>query len=118
MPSYSTSKLQAITKKPDDRDLHWHPPHINAPRNPPNHAKNQIRSLMKENEREPQIQRALKALESGKYTSLGEAAIAFNVPKSTLCHRRMCRQTQHEKEQLLSAAAEDAIVRCILKLDD
>ena len=38
---------------------------------------------MKENEREAQIQRALKALESGKYTTLSEAAIAFNVPKST-----------------------------------
>ena len=76
---------------------------------------------MKENEREAQIQRALKALEPGKYTSLGEAAIAFNVPKSTLGHRRMGRQTRrkaHEKEQLLSAAAEEAIVKWILKLDD
>ena len=76
---------------------------------------------MKENEHEAQIQRALKALESGKYTSLGEAAIAFNAPKSTLGHRRMGRQTRHkahEKEQLLSAAAEEAIVKWVLKLDD
>ena len=76
---------------------------------------------MKENEREAQIQRALKALESGKYTTLGEAAVAFNVPKSTLGHRRMGRQTRrkaHEKEQLLSAATEEAIVKCILKLDN
>ena len=40
-----------------------------------------LRSLMRENEREAQIQRALEALESGKYASLGEAAVAFNVPK-------------------------------------
>ena len=76
---------------------------------------------MKENEREAQIQHALKALESGKYASLGEAAIAFNVPKSTLGHRRMGHRTRrkaHEKEQLLSAAAEEAIVKWILKLDD
>ena len=75
---------------------------------------------MKENEREAQIQRALKALESGKYTTLGEAAIAFNIPKSILGHRRMGRQTRpkaHEKEQLLSAATGEAIVKCILKLD-
>ena len=60
---------------------------------------------MKKNEREAQIQRALKALESGKYTTLGEAAIAFKVPKSTLGHRRTGRQTRckaHEKEQLQS----------------
>ena len=77
-------------------------------------------SLMKENEREAQIQCALKALESGKYTTLGEAAIAFTVPKSTLGHRRTGRQTRrkaHEKEQLLSAASEEAIVKWILKLD-
>ena len=76
---------------------------------------------MKENEREAQIQRALKALESGKYTTLGEAAIAFKVPKSTLGHRRTGRQTRrkaHEKEQLLSAATEEAIVKWILKLDN
>ena len=76
---------------------------------------------MRETEREAQIQRALKALESGKYTSLGEAAVAFKVPKSTLGHRRMGRQTRHkahEKEQLLSSAAEEAIVKWILKLDD
>ena len=80
-----------------------------------------FRSLMKENEREAQIQRALKALESGKYTTLDEAAIAFNVPKSPLGHRRMGRQTRrkaYEKEQLLSAATEEAIIKCILKLDD
>ena len=79
-----------------------------------------FRSLTKENEREAQIQRALKALESGKYTTLGEAAIAFKVPKSTLGHRRTGRQTRrkaHEKEQLLSAASEEAIVKWILKLD-
>ena len=43
-----------------------------------------FRSLMKENEREAQIQRALKALESGKYTTLGEAATAFKVPNQLL----------------------------------
>ena len=76
---------------------------------------------MRENEREAQIQRALKALESGKYASLGEAVVAFNVPKSTLGHRKMGHQTRrkaHEKEQLLSSAAEEAIVKWILKLDD
>ena len=77
-------------------------------------------SLKKENECEAQIQRALKALESGKYITLGEAAIAFKVPKSTLGHRRTGRQTRrkaHKKEQLLSAASEEAIVKWILKLD-
>ena len=76
---------------------------------------------MRENEHEAHIQRALKALESGKYASLGEAAFVFNVPKSTLGHRRMGRQTRckaHKKEQLLSSAAEEAIVKWILKLDD
>ena len=67
---------------------------------------------MKENEREAQMQRALKSLESGKYTTLGEAAIAFNVPIPTLGHRRMGRQ------QLLSAATEEAVAKWILKLDD
>ena len=64
---------------------------------------------------------ALKALESGKYASLGEAAVTFNIPKSTLGHRRMGRQTRckaHKKEQLLSSAGEEAIVKWILKLDD
>ena len=37
---------------------------------------------MKENECEAQIQRALKALEFGEYATLGEVAIAFNMPKS------------------------------------
>ena len=76
---------------------------------------------MKENEREAQIQRALKALESVKYTTLGEAATAFKVPKSTLSHRRTGRQTRrkaHKKEQLLSAASEEAIVKWILKPDE
>ena len=80
-----------------------------------------LRSLMKENEREPQIQRALNALESGKYTTLGEAATVFKVPKSTLGHRRTGRQTRrkaHEKEQLVPSASEDAIVKWILKLDE
>ena len=74
---------------------------------------------MRENEREAQIQRALKALESGKYASLGEAIVAFNVPKSTLGHRRMGHQTRrkaHEKEQLLSSVVEEAMVKWILKL--
>ena len=35
---------------------------------------------MKENEREAQIQRALEVLESGKYASLGETAVAFSIP--------------------------------------
>ena len=79
-----------------------------------------LRSLTKENEREAQIQRALKALEPGKYTTPGEAAIAFKVPKSILSHQRTGRQARRkadDKEQLLSAATEEAIVQWILKLD-
>ena len=63
------------------------------------------------NESEAQIQRALKGLESGKYTSLGEAAIAFNVPLVIEeCAVRL------EKEQLPSAAAKEATVKFILGL--
>ena len=75
---------------------------------------------MKENERGAQIQRVPKALESGKYTSLGEAAIAFNVPKSILGHglSHQTRRRAYEKEQLQPVAYGEALVKWILKLDD
>jgi hypothetical protein len=64
---------------------------------------------------------ALQALKDGVFSSIGEAATAFNLPKSSLAHRRNSRQTRqqaHEGDQIISPAAEKAIVKWILKLDD
>jgi hypothetical protein len=72
-------------------------------------------------DREERFQKALKALKDGVFTSIGEAATAFNLPKSSLGHRRNGRQTRqkaHEGDQILSPAAEKAVVKWILKLDD
>ena len=74
---------------------------------------------MKENERGAQIQRVPKALESGKYTSLGEAAIAFNVPKSTWSSNGPSDSTQStRKKSNYSPLPEEAIMKWIMKLDN
>ena len=70
--------------------------------------------------REDRIAQAIQALETGKCFSLNEAATAFDIPKSTLGHRMNGRQSQqkaHESDQILSPAAEKAIVRWISKLE-
>ena len=49
------------------------------------------------------------------------AAVAFELPKSSLYHRMKRRQNRrkaHEGDQILSPAAEKAVVKWILKLDD
>ena len=72
-------------------------------------------------DREARIEKAIKAYRDNKFTSIGEAAIAFDLPKSTLGHRlqgRENRQKAHEDQQLFTPAAEKAIVQWILKLDD
>lgn len=72
-------------------------------------------------EREERFEKALKHLKAGDYTSVAAAAAAFNLPKSSLGHRltgRQNRRKAHEGDQVLSPAAEKAVVRWILKLDD
>ena len=67
------------------------------------------------------FQKALQALKDGTYTSVAEAAVAFELLKSSLYHRMRGRQNRrkaHEGDQILSPAAEKAVVKWILKLDD
>jgi hypothetical protein len=83
------------------------------------HIKN--RTSQPDIDREQRFQRALKALNDGVFISIGEAATTFNLPKSSLGHRRNGRQTRQksrEGDQILSPAAEKAVVKWILKLDD
>ena len=64
---------------------------------------------------------ALKGLEDGTYKSLASAAQANNPSKSSLGHRkngRQPRQEAHQEQQIFSPAAEKAMVKWILKLDD
>ena len=53
-------------------------------------------------DREARIEKAIKAYRENEFTSIGEAAIAFDLPKSTLGHRlqgRENRQKAHEDQQ-------------------
>ena len=62
---------------------------------------------------EERFAKSLKALEDGTFSSIGEAATAFNLPKSSLAHRRNGRQNRHkahEVDQIFFPAAEKAIV--------
>jgi hypothetical protein len=71
--------------------------------------------------REEAFHKAIQALKDGTFTSIAEAAVAFELPKSTLGHRlkgRQNRQKAHEGDQILSPAAERAVVKWILKLSD
>jgi len=64
---------------------------------------------------------ALKGLDTGVFSSLQEAADAYGLPKSSLGHRKNGRQTRdiaHQDQQIFTPAAEKAIVKWILKLDD
>ena len=79
------------------------------------------RSTRLVNDREERFERAIKAIKAGIHHSIGEAAVAFDLPKSSLAHRlngRQSRQKSHEGDQVISPAAEKAIVKWILKLDE
>jgi hypothetical protein len=63
----------------------------------------------------------LQGLEDGTFKSLQKAAEVYNLSKSNLGHRknrRCSRQLALHGEQILSPAAERAIVQWILKLDN
>jgi hypothetical protein len=70
-------------------------------------------------DREEQIEKAMQAYRLNFFT-IAEAAIAFNLPKSTLAHRlngRQSNQKAQEEHQVISPSAENAIVKWILKKD-
>ena len=70
---------------------------------------------------EQRYEKALKGLEDGTYESLAKAAQANDLSKSSLGHRkngRRPRQEAHQSEQIFTPAAEKAIAKWILKLDD
>ena len=70
---------------------------------------------------EQRYAKALNGLEDGTYKTLGEAAVSNQLSKSSLGHWRngwRSRQEAHQDEQIFSPAAEKAIVKWILKLDD
>ena len=70
---------------------------------------------------ENRYKKAIECLDNGIYATLGEAATAFGLAKSSLGHRRNGRQDRkaaHQGEQLFSPAAEKAIVRWIVRMDD
>ena len=69
-----------------------------------------------EAEIESRVQLALADLPNGRYSSIRKAAVAHNVPNSTLTYRCSGRQTRvqsHEYQQLLSAHEESELVRWI-----
>jgi len=72
-------------------------------------------------EREEAFHKAIQTLKNSTFTSIVEAAVVFELPKSTLCHRmKGCQNWQkaHQGDQVLSPAAERAVVKWILKLSD
>jgi hypothetical protein len=71
-------------------------------------------------QRESMLQLALADLESGKYTSIREAAKAYNVPRSTLASRQngiLPRNAAHEQQQRLTPAQEEFLTDWILEQD-
>lgn len=65
------------------------------------------------------IQKEISALRNNEYWSIRKAAIAFNVPNTTLQGRisgRTSRSTAHESEQVLSPAEEKTLARWITRL--
>ncbi|PUU83525.1 hypothetical protein B9Z19DRAFT_1119003 [Tuber borchii] len=79
-----------------------------------------VKMLLERNDREDPIAQAIQSLEIGKCSSLSKAVVAFDIPKSTLGHRMNGHQRwqkAHEGDQILSPAAEKAIVQWILKLE-
>jgi hypothetical protein len=70
---------------------------------------------------EQRYEAALKGLDTGVFSSLQKAAEAYGLPKSSLGHRKNSRQTReiaHQEQQTFTPAAEKAIVKWILKLDE
>jgi len=68
---------------------------------------------------EADIQKAISALKNNEYRSIWKAAVAFNVPNTTLQGRmsgRTSRSTAHESEQVLSPAKEKTLARWIMRL--
>ncbi|GAB7336127.1 hypothetical protein MBLNU13_g08914t1 [Cladosporium sp. NU13] len=68
---------------------------------------------------EADIQNAISALRNNEYRSIRKAAVAFNVPNTTLQGRmsgRTSRSTAHESEQVLSPAEEKTLARWITRL--
>src|SRR5438270_5065505 len=75
-----------------------HPPKIKP-------AKSLHHLIFNMDQRESMLQLALADLESGKYTSIRQAAKAYNVPRSTLAHRqhgKPPRSAAHEQQQRLT----------------
>jgi hypothetical protein len=71
-------------------------------------------------QRESMLQLALTDLESGKYTSIRQAAKAYNVPRSTLAdrqHGKPLRSAAHEQQQRLTPAQEEFLTEWILEQD-
>ena len=69
---------------------------------------------------EQRYSKALKGLEDRTYKTLASAAQANDLSKSSLGHRKNGRQPRREarhEQQILSPAAEKAIVKWVLKLD-
>jgi len=68
---------------------------------------------------EADVQKAISAIKDNEYRSIRKAALAFNVPNTTLQGRlsgRKSRATGHETEQVLSAAEEKTLSRWIARL--
>jgi hypothetical protein len=71
-------------------------------------------------QRESMLQSALADLESGKYTSIRQAAKAYNIPRSTLANRqhgKPPRNVAHEQQQRLTPAQEEFLTEWILEQD-
>jgi len=70
---------------------------------------------------EQRYEAALTGLDTVVISSLPKAAEAYGLPNSTLGHRKNGRQTReiaHQEQHTITPAAEKAIVKWILKLDD
>jgi Tc5 transposase DNA-binding domain/helix-turn-helix, Psq domain len=77
------------------------------------------RSKLKRADNEDQIQRAILAYTSKQYTSIRQAAIAFNVSYNAMQRRikgRNSRVIAHESQQTLSNAEETILIRWITRL--
>ena len=79
------------------------------------------RSNLAQEVREQRYAKALKGLEDGTYKTLSEVVVPNKLSKSSLGHRRngrRSRQEAHRDEQTFSPAAEKAVVKWILNLND
>jgi hypothetical protein len=84
------------------------------------HSRNQsTESSSKPAYSEADIQKAISALKNNEFRSIRKAAVAFNVPNTTLRGRmsgRTSRSTAHESEQILSPAEEKTFARWVTHL--